>query len=170
MPSAITSTVSVNSSRECVPATWSSTHGMTRVPTIAVNATSAATFERGDEQRHAEAAARLAARRTAIGSITSATTVKRSSTTSQPTAMWPVRVCSALLSASTRISTTVLATDSAMPNTMPLDQLHPKPWTSTRAEHRRDRALRDGARESRRGGPPAAPRRGTAGRRRTSAG
>ena len=55
-------------------------------------------------------------------------TVKRSSTTSQPTAMWPDGVCRSLLSARTRTRTTVLATDNAMPNTMPADQSHPNAW------------------------------------------
>ena len=44
MPSATTSTVRVNSSRDRVCATCSSTRGITRVPTIAVNATRAVTF------------------------------------------------------------------------------------------------------------------------------
>ena len=53
------------------------------------------------------------------GISTSARTVNRSSTTSQPTAICPVGVCRSLLSDKTRSSTTVLATEIAMPNTMP---------------------------------------------------
>ena len=59
------------------------------------------------------------------GSSTIARTVKMSSTTSQPTAMCPAGVCSALLSDRTRTTTTVLATASAMPNTVPPAQPHP---------------------------------------------
>ena len=49
MPSASTSTVSVNSSRERVAATWSSSHGISRAPTTAVNATSADDLHGGDQ-------------------------------------------------------------------------------------------------------------------------
>ena len=59
------------------------------------------------------------------GSITSATTVKRSSTISQPTATWPSRVLRRSCATSMRISTTVLATASAMPNTIPAAWLQP---------------------------------------------
>ena len=51
------------------------------------------------------------------GSSTSASTIARSSTTSQPIAMRPRRVSSRRRSSSARITTTVLATDSARPNT-----------------------------------------------------
>ncbi len=50
-----------------------------------------------------------------------------SSTTSQPTAMWPAGVCSARLSDSTRTSTTVLATEIARPNT--IAAVHDQPKT-----------------------------------------
>ena len=60
--------------------------------------------------------------------------------------MWPAGVCSSSVSASTRTSTTVLATDSAMPKTRPADQPHPKPMRDRRAEDRRDGALDDRAR------------------------
>ena len=45
--------------------------------------------------------------------------------------MCPAGVCRSLLSASTRISTTVLATDSAMPKTSPADQPQPKACASS---------------------------------------
>jgi hypothetical protein len=46
---------------------------------------------------------------------------------SQPTAMCPVGVCRAWLSARTRVSTTVLATDTATPKTSPEETGQPKP-------------------------------------------
>ena len=146
MPSASTSTVSVNSSREPVPATRSSSHGITRLPTPIVNATSAAIFAAVIAERRAP---RLEPRvgANSAGSSTSATTVNRSSTTSQPTAIWPVGVCRSRLSARTRISTTVLATASAMPKTMPAGQPHPNADRDRRAQQRGDRALDDRARD-----------------------
>ena len=63
------------------------------------------------------------------GSSTRTITVNRSSTTSQPTAMWPAGVCSDRESESTRTSTTVLATDSASPKTMAAGQPQPSEWT-----------------------------------------
>ena len=65
----------------------------------------------------APAAAPALGRKT--GNSTRTTTVNRSSTTSQPTAMCPDGVCRSLLSASTRSNTTVLATEMASPNTTP---------------------------------------------------
>ncbi len=59
------------------------------------------------------------------GNNTNASTITRSSTISQPTAMRPRWVSSKRRSSSARSSTTVLATDSARPNTSPCisDQL-----------------------------------------------
>ena len=57
--------------------------------------------------------------------------------------MWPVGVCRSLLSASTRISTTVLATDTAIPKTRPADQPQPKAQPITRPEDGRGQALDD---------------------------
>ena len=51
------------------------------------------------------------------GSSTSTSTIARSSTISQPTAMRPFMVSTRLRASSARSSTTVLATDSEMPNT-----------------------------------------------------
>ncbi len=53
------------------------------------------------------------------GISTRASTVNTSSTTSQPTAMWPVGVCSCPSSLSILTRTTVLATESATPKTSP---------------------------------------------------
>ena len=58
--------------------------------------------------------------------------------------MWPAGVCRSLLSASTRISTTVLATESARPKTIPAGQLQPNATRQQRAEHGGDDALPDG--------------------------
>ena len=79
------------------------------------------------------------------GSSTSATTVNRSSTTSQPTAMWPAWVWRSLLSASTRTRTTVLATASAMPKIKPGRPVPAERAREQRAQDGRDRTLRDGA-------------------------
>ena len=59
------------------------------------------------------------------GSITIASTVKMSSTTSHPTATCPAVECSELLSDKTRTTTTVLATANATPKTMPPALLQP---------------------------------------------
>ena len=53
-----------------------------------------------------------------------------SSTISQPTAMRPRRVSSRRRSSIARSSTTVLATDSARPNTKPLSGVQPMPQAS----------------------------------------
>ena len=79
------------------------------------------------------------------GSSTSTRTVNRSSTTSQPTAMWPVGVCRSSLSARTRIRTTVLATEMARPKTMPADQPQPKATPTRAPSSGRDQALAHGA-------------------------
>ena len=63
---------------------------------------------------------------TSVGSSTSMTTVMRSSTTSHPTAMWPLEVCNSFVSESTRTSTTVLATDKVSPKTSDEVQSQPK--------------------------------------------
>ena len=68
---------------------------------------------------------------TMAGKSTSRRMVKRSSTTSQPRATWPVVVCSALLSERTRVRTTVLATEMAMPKTAPAAHDQPKPCETT---------------------------------------
>ena len=67
---------------------------------------------------------------TTTGISTSTITVNRSSTTSQPTAMWPACVCSARASDSTRMSTTVLATERQRPNTIAPAQPQPSACTA----------------------------------------
>jgi hypothetical protein len=59
------------------------------------------------------------------GSSTRASTIARSSTTSQPTAMRPFMVSSACRASSAFSSTTVLATLSARPNTSAAARLQP---------------------------------------------
>ena len=66
----------------------------------------------------------------AAGSSTSASTMARSSTTSQPTAMRPRSVSRMCRSCKARIITTVLATESARPNTRPA--AHDQPSTRAR--------------------------------------
>ncbi len=61
------------------------------------------------------------------GNRTSATTIARSSTTSQPTAIRPRSVLIRSRACMARSSTTVLATDSASPNTRPAATDHPSP-------------------------------------------
>ena len=140
-PSAIASTDSVNSSREPKPATFSSTQGMARLPTTIITATKALTFRKvqPSEPRIEPVPARspspapMASAR--AGSSTSAATITRSSTISQPTAILPRRVSSRRRSSMARSSTTVLATDSARPNTrpcrvgQPMNQARPQPST-----------------------------------------
>ncbi len=65
------------------------------------------------------------------GSRTSTPTVNRSSTTSQPTAACPWGVCSTPRSTSKRMSTTVLATETAMPKSRPAVSDRPKTTAST---------------------------------------
>jgi hypothetical protein len=60
------------------------------------------------------------------GINTSTSTVTRSSTTSQPTAMRPFTESSSPRASSARRSTTVLATESAKPNTRPAPRFQPQ--------------------------------------------
>ncbi len=123
MPSASASTASVNSSREPVPAMRCSIQGIARRPTISIRATKAATLPRVSPSAPARASGSSAAPSVPFsapataGSSTSASTIARSSTISQPTAIRPRSVSSRCRSCSARSSTTVLATDSASPNT-----------------------------------------------------
>src|SRR5678815_3099718 len=128
MPSAMASTHSVNSSRVPARVTRISSHGTTRVPTTSASATNNATLPsvtRIASQVFAGvpgACTTLASpprEGASAGSNTSASTMARSSTMSQPTAIFPSEDCSALRSSSARSNTTVLATDSDNPNTRP---------------------------------------------------
>ena len=75
------------------------------------------------------------------GSSTRTSTIARSSTTSQPTAMRPLTESSRPRFSSARISTTVLATESASPNTTPAPRLQPHERGERHAERRGDRDL-----------------------------
>ena len=180
MPSASASTERVNSSREPVRATWVSNHGTTRGPSRMAIATKAATLSErdGELQREPRIARRVARRGLGLppstsanaGSSTSASTIARSSTISQPTAMRPFGVSTRLRSSSARSSTTVLATDRPRPNTRPAPRLQPHSQASADAEQRwRPRSGRR-RRASRCRAPPAGRTPRNAGRRRTSAG
>ena len=146
MPSASTSTVSVKSSREPVSATLLKSHGITRPPIGNATAMSNPIFRTARPRAAASPLPPPSSPLTnSTGSMTSTRTVKRSSTTSQPTAMWPVGVCSSLLSDKTRTSTTVLATESASPKTAPAVHPQPNAQAATAPEPGRDRALEDRA-------------------------
>ncbi len=128
------STHSVNSSRVPVRVTRTSSHGTTRVPTTNASATNKATLARvmsNASQRlplvpgACAALASPPSTPASAGSITRASTMARSSTMSQPTAIFPSEDWTALRSSSARSSTTVLATDSDRPNTRPAPRLQP---------------------------------------------
>ena len=133
MPRATASTHRVNNSREAVRATRFSSHGTKRVPTTRASTTNTVTLARVNasasqvlvEPTTPRALASPPSVSASAGSITSASTMARSSTISQPTAILPSDDCSALRSSSARSSTTVLATDSDKPNTSPVPKLHP---------------------------------------------
>ena len=126
MPSASTSTVSVNSSRDLVLATNARSFGTRKRPMAHVMATTApirsSALPMPKSRPVAPGCPPLVAM---IGKVTSTMTVKMSSTTSQPTATCPAGVWSASLSERTRIRTTVLATEMASPNTRPAPRLQP---------------------------------------------
>ena len=136
-PSAMARTDRVNSSREPVAAIFSRVQGITRRPTSSMKATNApsltsvqamATTKRPKLAGSSPVA--LPKVSASTGSITSASTMAMSSTISQPTAMRPRRVSSSRRSSIARNSTTVLATDSARPNTKPLSGVQPMPQAS----------------------------------------
>ncbi len=127
-PSAMPSTARVNSSREPVAATFSNDQGITRRPMTSIAATNAtilskvtpsAASSEGDCASCAAAGAPVPSTSASAGSNTNASTITRSSTISQPTAMRPRWVSSKRRSSRARNSTTVLATDNARPNTKP---------------------------------------------------
>ena len=86
---AITSTVSVKSSRDFNRATRNSSHGTKRAPTKAITAPSAASFSTAMPGRRPDASPAGAALGASAGRMTSTSTVMMSSTTSQPTATRP---------------------------------------------------------------------------------
>ena len=126
MPTATATTHSVNSSREPVLEICHSTHGSTRRPPTSISATKAATASSvcASVSHRLSPPAPPSARPTSAGSSTSTSTIARSSTISQPTAMRPFCESSTPRDSSARNSTTVLATESEMPNTSapPADQ------------------------------------------------
>ncbi len=137
MLTAAATTHRVNSSREPVRVTCHKSQGKTRRPTTSISATKPPTCSSVTPSvRQTEAAASASAPSPASarppsapasgGSSTSTSTMARSSTTSQPTAMRPVWLSSRPRFSSARSSTTVLATDSARPNTSaaPIGQPH----------------------------------------------
>ena len=126
MPSASASTASVNSSRDCVARDLRQQPGdEPRPPTSNVKTVSADDLRPPRSPGVSAESARQSRPKTA-GITTSTRTVKRSSTTSQPTAICPAGVCSSRLSESTRMRTTVLATDRPMPKTRPATNGQPK--------------------------------------------
>jgi hypothetical protein len=121
-PSASASTASVNSSREPVPATRSSRGMIARRPSTKVATTNTATLPKVSAtapSAPAESPSALPVALANTGSSTNASTINRSSTISQPIAIFPRMVLSTRSSSSARSNTTVLATDSASPNTIP---------------------------------------------------
>ena len=127
-PSAMTSTASVNKSRAPVRATYRSTSGMTFFPANSVRATSRASLtniQPSSERMPPQSPAPLWRASITAGMRTSSRMVNRSSTTSHPRATWPPGVWRFWLSSSTRVSTTVLATEIAMPKTSPEIADHP---------------------------------------------
>src|SRR3989344_4606576 len=131
-PTAAATTHSVNSSREPVEATHHSMRGNTRRPMISMVATKASTLASVQPTVStiscgvwASVPPWLAASKPEnTGSSTSTSTMNRSSTTSQPTAMRPLAVSSRPRASSALSSTTVLATDRHSPKTSapPADQ------------------------------------------------
>ena len=97
--------------------------GITRLPTISMMATKAATLPRviaiGRASANKLSVAPAFSTGASAGNSTSVSTIAMSSTISQPTAMRPRSVSSKRRSCIARSSTTVLATDKARPNTTP---------------------------------------------------
>ena len=118
------STANVNSSREPESATLASNQGMARRPTMTMSATKPPTLTRV----HATLAVispGVVPPVASTGTTTSATTMARSSTMSQPTEMWPARVSSNWRSSSARSITTVEATDRHRPKSSAPSRLQP---------------------------------------------
>ena len=122
---------------------------MTRRPTTSMMATKAATLPRVSRSGRPsvmKSAPDWPFRMPASGgSSTSARTIARSSTISQPTAMRPRSVSIRRRSCSARSSTTVEATESASPNTSPAPNVQPKRVRQRHAEQRRHGDLGDRA-------------------------
>ena len=130
---AAATTASVNNSREPVPATCQRNHGITLRPTTIIRTMKAATSSKvqpmvdSSEAPDADDAAVPPSTAASGGRSTRTSTVARSSTTSQPTAMRPFMVSSTPRASSAFRSTTVLAHDSDTPNS--------KPWPHGQPHH-----------------------------------
>ena len=156
MPSAIASTDSVNSSREPVRATCSSSQGTTRLPTTRTSARNRATLPSVSASVSAEAVAADLRRR---GRGVAAQRRRRGPAAAPGPAPWPGPrrsasrrrcgrrpVSSALRSSSARSSTTVLATESARPkHEAGAEATSPRASAMRDAERRGDRDLRQRA-------------------------
>ena len=117
-----------------------------------MNTTNAADLEQGPAQRAGDRSdaptfSPAPSAPAIAGSSTSASTIARSSTISQPTAMRPRRVSSRRRSSIARSSTTVLATDSDSPNTMPRHVRPAQQQAEARADRGGDGDLHDRARD-----------------------
>ncbi len=129
-PRAMARTPSLNNSREPVAAIRSRIQGMARRPTINMAATKATSFpvviasviskSLVDDASSCPPRTPLRA-----GISTSARTIAMSSTINQPTAICPFRVSTSRRSCNAVSRTTVLATESARPNTKPSPAVHP---------------------------------------------
>ena len=123
----------VKSSREPVRTTRASSQGMTRRPTSSISAMKAPTLSAvrpSSSPRLWPDSSPLSppSGPASAGSTTRASTISRSSTISQPTAMRPRRLSTIWRSSRARSNTTVLATDSDNPNTRPLPSPQPRKW------------------------------------------
>ena len=133
MPSATARTERVNSSREPVRATRASIQGTTLGPIRMAMTAKAATLDRVTASSSAIGMSDGAwpwiglppSTSAKAGSSTSASTIARSSTISQPTATRPLGLSTMLRSSSAFSSTTVLATDRLRPITRPVPKLQP---------------------------------------------
>src|SRR3990167_4446062 len=120
-PTAAATTLSVNSSCEPVRATIHRIFGKTRRPTTSIKRMKAATLASvmpTESQMPVNPASAVAEglvsgdnTPASAGNNTSTSTMTRSSTTNQPTAIWPLIDLSSPLASSARNSTTVLATE-----------------------------------------------------------
>ena len=129
-------TLRVNSSRDPVLATSHSTLGSTRRPTTSISTMKVVTLARVmptvSQTSPVEAAAVAVcsdppafSSPASAGSNTSTSTITRSSTTSQPTAICPLIDLRMPWASSARSSTTVLATDRHSPNTTAAPRAQP---------------------------------------------
>ena len=140
MPIATAITLKMKSSFELVLATCQSNQGKTRFPTTSISAIKIATLPKVSSKVVSKSGFDPSAGRPACiipshpasgGNKTRTRTIARSSTTSQPTAIDPLTDLSKPRCSSARSSTTVLAVESATPNTMPRPGSNPRiqrPW------------------------------------------